>query len=553
MKPLSFAPALAASASLALLASCPPLAAQAAESAAPAATNPKTDSEAVPHFDIWEYRVFGNTVLDPNTVQKTVYPYLGPGRSLDDVEKARQKLEEVYHQAGYQTVLVNVPEQDVENGLVKLDVTEGKVERLKVSGSRYYSLGHIREGVPSLAAGQVPHMPSVQKQLSELANQSADRQITPVLRTGERPGTFDAELKVKDELPIHGSLEMNGRNTAGTTYSRLLATLRYDNLWQLNHSASLQYLVAPESQDVEVWSGTYALPLFDSSTRLAFYGVGVSSSSVVAASGDLGVLGAGEIFGVRLSKTLEPIDGYFHSLTAGVDYKHYTQPVNPNATKVQVPLPPITYLPFTVGYSGGLRREDSLTNFNMEGHFAIEGLVTDPTQFEQRRYHAQPNFFYFTGGFRHQHKLPWDLGVVLRAAGQVADGPLINYEQFSAGGAYSVRGYHETQELADNGVSGSLELYSPRLVPDDWENTKDFRLLAFVDGAELWLLDNVTPTTPSHSSLASTGLGLRMEFWKRVIGELDWAYPLVRSTTTGATGSVAPGNQRIHFRLAYEF
>lgn len=545
MKPLPSA--LAPSACAALLAAWASLAAQVATAAA----DPPT-TEAAPRFDIWEYRVFGNTVLDANVVQKAVYPFLGPGRSIDDVEKARQSLEETYHQAGYQTVFVNVPEQDVENGLIKLEVTEGKVDRLKISGSRYYSLGHIRQAVPALAEGKVPHMPSVEQQLTELSNEASDRQITPVLRTGEKPGTLEAELKVKDQLPVHGSVEMNGRNTVGTNYSRLLATLRYDNLWQLNHSASLQYLVAPETEDVEVWSGTYSLPLFDSSTHLAFYGVGISSSSAVAASGGLGVLGAGEIFGARLNKTLAPIDGYFHSFSLGVDYKHFTQPINPKGDILQVVQPPITYLPFTLGYSGSLKRDDSLTNFNLEGHFAIQGIVSDPKQFEARRAKANADYFYATAGFKHQHKLPWDMGLVLRASGQVANGPLINYEQFSAGGAYSVRGYHETQELADNGISGSFELYSPRLLPEEWEVVKDFRLLAFTDGAALWLLDNVTPTVPSHSSLASAGMGLRMEFWQRVIGELDWAYPFIRSTTTGV-GSVGPGNQRIHFRLAYEF
>lgn len=512
---------------------------------AQAAPTAKPGGEQPVIFDIWEYQILGNSVLPAATIEKTVYPYLGPHRTGEDVEKASKALEELYHQQGYSTtVSVIVPVQDVKDGVVKLEVVEGKVDRLKVTGSRYFSLSQIKEKVPALAEGQVPHTPSLENQLAALSAESMDRQVTPILRAGDRPGTTEAELKVKDELPLHGSLEMNGRNTVGTTYSRLLATLRYDNLWQLHHSASLQYLVAPEAQDVEVWSGTYALPLFDTGTRLAFYGVGVSSSSAVAAAGALGVLGTGEIFGLRLNKPLQPFDGFYHSVSLGVDYKHFTQGIILDTNRTDNS--PITYMPFTVGYSGGLRREDSLTSFDLQGHFSIRGLVNNQQEFEDRRFLAQSNYFYFNADIKHLHKLPGGFGLALRIAGQVADSPLISNEQFSAGGAYSVRGYHETQELADEALMGSLELHSPRLFPQDWEFTKDLRLLAFIDGAKLWNMEAL-PGTPSQASLAGTGLGLRMEFWRRVLGELDWGYPLIRA------GNVGPGNQRIHFRLAYEF
>lgn len=500
---------------------------------------------ATPTFDIWEYRVEGNTRLDRTTIEKTVYAYLGPARNLDDVEKARQSLEKAYHDTGYQTVLVDIPEQDVVGGVVKIKVTEGSVERLRITGSRYFSLGRIRESVPELAEGNVPHKPTLDAQLTKLSQSSQDRTITPVFRAGSQPGTLEAELKVKDQLPVHGSVEMNGRDTVGTTYSRLLAMVRYDNLWQLNHSASLQYLVAPESQDVQVWTGTYAMPVFDTGASLAFYGVGIDSKSAVAAAGALGVLGAGNVFGLRVNKPLDPFGNYLHSVTLGWDYKHFTQAIllnngGPGDNS------PITYNPFMFGYSGGLRLEDSLTTFGLEGHFSIRGLGNDQTEFENRRYLAQSNYFYLSGEMRHQHRLPLDLGLLLRSNWQVADGPLISNEQFSSGGMYSVRGYHETQELADSGVIGSVEFSSPRLAPDGWEQVKDLRAAAFLDGGQLWTL-NALPGTKNRLSMAGTGLGFRMEMWRLLVGELYWAYPLMRA------GNVGPGNQRIHFRLAYEF
>jgi len=102
---------------------------------------------------IQEYRVKGAKQLGSEEIGEVVYPYLGPGRSADDVEGARAALEKAYQDKGYQTVSVEIPKQDVRGGVVFLQVNENTVGRLRVKGSRYFSLEQIRNGVPSLAEG----------------------------------------------------------------------------------------------------------------------------------------------------------------------------------------------------------------------------------------------------------------------------------------------------------------------------------------------------------------------------------------------------------------
>ena len=277
-------------------------------------------------FDLFELRVKGNSLVDKKQLERTIYPFLGPKKSLDNVELARAALEELYRAQGYQTVSVDIPEQDVKNGIVYLQVVEGKVSRLRVKDSRYFSLGKIKAGVPELAEGNVPNFPKMQKQLAELSGQSPDRKIQPVLRAGETPGTLEVDLKVKDELPLHGKVELNGRNTSSTSLLRLVSSLRYDNLWQAMHSASLMYQVSPEnSSEVDVWAGTYALPLFNTDARLAFYAVSSSSSSNVAQVGGTTIIGTGSIYGARVVKPLPALVDYFHSVTLGVDYKDFKE------------------------------------------------------------------------------------------------------------------------------------------------------------------------------------------------------------------------------------
>ncbi|MBD9360612.1 ShlB/FhaC/HecB family hemolysin secretion/activation protein [Methylomonas fluvii] len=497
-----------------------------------------------PHFDVLDYQIEGNSVLDDETLERAVYAHLGPDKTVADVEQARSSLEQAYRNAGYPTVVVTIPEQDVEGGAVRLGVVEGTVETLYISGSRYYALGKIRDGLPALAEGQVPHMPKVQEQMNTLAQQSADRNVTPVFRAGSTPGKMEVELKVKDALPMHGNLELNTRNSEHTSYTRLLGSLRYDNLWQKFHSVSMQYQVSPEiSDEVQVWSGTYVLPTGWSDTRLALYGIGISSNTQLGVSvGGLSVVGAGSIYGARLVKPLPgSSENILHSLSFGFDYKSFDQQVASLTENA-----PISYASFMTGYDGSLRSDSSVTALSLAAHFSIRGLGNDAKQFASKRLDAEPNFLYLTGDLKHQQRLPLDFRLLARAGGQASMSALISNEQFSAGGPLSVRGYHQTQLLGDHGVNLSLELQTPHLAPAAWDDSQNLRLLTFFDWANIWT-DNPIAPTPATQHLASTGIGLRTLWFRHLLAELDWSYPFYRQ------GTIDPGQQRVDFRVVYEF
>lgn len=96
-------------------------------------------------FDVFEYRIQGATLLPVTVVEQAVYPYLGEKKSLQEVEQARDALERAYHESGYLTVLVSIPQQKVDDGVVRLTVTEAPVKRLRVVDSRYFSPADIKE------------------------------------------------------------------------------------------------------------------------------------------------------------------------------------------------------------------------------------------------------------------------------------------------------------------------------------------------------------------------------------------------------------------------
>ena len=518
-------------------------AAATAATAGPKPVESAAAEQAAPRFDVLEYRVEGNTSLPAVDIERAVYPHLGPEKTVEDVEKARQSLERAYQKAGYLTVLVDIPEQKVESGVVRLRVTEGKVARLRVTGSRYYSAGYIRKSVPELQEGSVPNFPQVQEQLGQLAR-TPDRKVTPVLRPGETPGTLDVELKVEDELPLHGSLELNNRQTPNTKPLRLSAFLRYDNLWQLGHSISLQYQTAPqETSQLQAYSGSYVLPVDQSGSVLALYAV--NSNSDVTALGSTDVIGKGTILGARYVLPFRSMANYYHSLTVGIDHKDFDETVALGADEFETP---ISYVPVIMEYRLSLTGEQRSHAGSISLNAAPRGFFgNNDEEFESKRIGANSSYVYLRGDWRSEQRLGSTWAVVGRLAGQVASEPLISNEQYAIGGADSVRGYLEAEALGDNGLVGNLELRQalPLLGAfDGW--VKSWEGLAFADAGAVRIVD-AAPGQTNHYDFYSVGLGLRASGSRYWDAALDLAVPLHDGPETNE------GDTRVLFSVAAKF
>ncbi len=510
---------------------------------APVAATAEAAAPAARSLDILEYRVEGTHVLPAAEVEAAVYPFLGPGRSSDDVEAARAALEKAYAAKGYQTVAVEIPQQQVKDGVVTLTVVEGKVGRLRVRGSRYFDIEAVKEAAPSLAEGTVPDFNAVSEDIIAL-NQIPDRKVTPSLRAGATPGTVDVDLTVEDKLPLHGSLELNNRYSADTTALRLNGMIRYDNLWQLGHSLSVSYQVAPENpKDAKVFSASYLarVPDWD---KVSFLVYGVNQDSDVNSLGSMDVAGRGQVIGGRAVITLPGAEGFFHTLSTGIDYKNFHETVALGGSSNDSP---ITYYPLTTTWSGTWQGESALTQANAGVTFHLRGLGSQPADFDNKRYKAQGDFLYFRGDLSRTQDLPENLQLFGKLQGQLSNAPLISNEQFSAGGLDTVRGYLEGEVLGDTGGLGSLELRGPSL--SQWFGeavVNEWRAYVFAEGGVLSIHQPLSEQQSSFT-LGSYGIGMRGRLLDYLNGSLDLAVPLVSQSSTRAY------DPRLTFRAWTEF
>ncbi|MDR3416945.1 MAG: POTRA domain-containing protein [Nevskia sp.] len=522
-----------------------------AAGAAPTAA-PGAAAKLANTFDIFEYRVEGNSVLKTEDIENAVYPYLGESKGIKDIEAARRDLEKAYHDHGYLTVVVNIPPQKIVDNVVVLKVVEAPVGKLTVIGSRYHSLEVIKGTVPELAEGTVPDFNQVQKELADL-NRTPDRSVTPVLRASQTPGQVDVDLQVKDQLPLHASVDLNNHYSANTSHLRLIGDVHYDNLFQAGHSVDLQYQTSPlNSGEVEVWSLSYVIPT-SGSAAWALYAV--RSNSNVAAVGALDVIGNGDIFGVRLIEPLAGGDAHFyHSISAGFDYKNFKQDVMVEGSDTGINTP-VHYLPFTVQYSANWLQAapqgspagtpGSSTGLNLGLSFAIRDLATNDQDFDNKRFGASASYMTLHPTVQRLQMLPRGWSLLAKLDGQFASGPLISNEQYTAGGSDSVRGYLESERLGDQGFRGNLELRTPGLLSGYSPRIEQSYVFAFAEAAKLQVLDAL-PGQDSHFSLASVGLGMQFKA-RGLTVHLDGAHTLSQGYVTDSNSN------RGLFEVSYGF
>ncbi len=500
-------------------------------------------AQEITSFYIREYRVEGAKRLKKLEVEEAVYPFLGPGRTPDDVEQARAALEKVYHDKGFQTVSIGVPQQDPRWGVIRFEVLENKVGRLRVNGARFFLPSRIKREAPSMAEGTTPDMNQVKKEIVGL-NRLGDRRVTPELRAGAEAGTVDIDLNVEDEMPLHGSLELNNRNSADTTGLRLNGAISYGNLFQLGHTGGLSFQVAPQdTDDALVFSGYYLARVSDTASLLF---QGSKQDSDISTLGGAAVVGRGQTLGLRALFDLPTAEKFYHSFSLGIDYKNFSEDiVTGKGKKKSIVAAPIEYYPLSANYDASLTEKNSFTEFSTSLNFHLRGLGSDESDYSNKRFNSDGSFVYLRSDLTHTHDIKGGSQLFGKIQSQLSSQPLVSGEQISGGGLGTVRGYLESQSTGDNAIFGTLEFRSPSLIGSGDKNdpkSDEWRFHAFTDAGLLGIYDAL-PGQSKRTGLASAGVGTRFKVQEHYNGSVDLGVPIV-----GQGGRSQAGDIRVTFR-----
>jgi hemolysin activation/secretion protein len=501
----------------------------------------------IPRFDIKSFRVEGNTRLDKAAIDFTLANFTGEKKDFGTIQEAMEALEAIYHERGYTTVQVTLPEQELKNGIVRLVIIEARITSVKVEGNKFFDEKNIRRSIPSLREGEIPDMDKISNSL-KVANEHPAKKISMQLKPGENEREIAADLKVVDEKAWKVSLMGDNTGNDATGVYRAGVLLQYNNLFNLDHLATLQYITSPEKVDkVTVLGFGYRMPLYalgDSIDLFASYS-DIDSGTIYAGTSDIQVSGRGVSFGARYNQNLARIGRYEHKLSYGLDYRKYRN--NETVSGTLNMDADVTVHPASLTYAGNFQFTSGQTGFNMSLIHNIPGGTDGQDEYFQRvRAGASTNYTIFRYGANFIYAFPADIQLRLLFNGQYTNDPLIPGEQFGLGGASSVRGFQEREVSDDRGNSGTIELYSPDICKLMNISKAMFRMLVFYDVGEVSRVSPL-PSEESYTAIASVGPGARLELGSNFSLATDYGYGI------NVDGTRAVRHSRWHLMAIYSF
>lgn len=535
-------------------------------------------------FDIVRFQVEGNTILEKDKVEQLVAPFVGRKRVYGDIQKALEALESAYRSQGWGTVQVYAPEQELTSGIVKLQVSEGVVGQVIVTGNKHFSEQNILATLPKLKQGVAPNLREVSENV-QLANESPAKQIDVTFGLSEDDGKVDAKIAVVDEKPEKfiftvdntGDKERTGQYRTGVAY-------RNSNLLGGDETLTLGYTTSPDlpgGVKMDVYSLGLRVPFYELGDSLdviwGYNNVNMPANVVTPGGGPLAMNGKGDVLALRWNHIYPREGEYTSRLVLGYDQKNTLNACrNAGAPLIGVGCVTLLTTPVSATYSGQWQMPNVAMEFNAG---AAYNLALYGSQ-DQWRYNyasngraTERNFLIYKAGGSYFRSLPGDWQVHGGVVAQYSDEPLPSGEQLGLVGSTAVRGFSERALSSDSGVVVNLEAYTPDLAPlvAAWGLTipGNLRLVAFHDFAYGWSRpkDNqawITETGASSGTaitalnervtVSSIGLGLRYGLGKDVSAKFDWARILESSPANRSTPNAPIDDQwRVHFSLSAGF
>ena len=85
----------------------------------------------IPRFEIRNFQVEGNTLIAADEIEALLAPFTGKEKDFGTLQEAHEALEKAYRSRGFYMVVVTLPEQEIEKGVIHLKVVEKRIGKIK--------------------------------------------------------------------------------------------------------------------------------------------------------------------------------------------------------------------------------------------------------------------------------------------------------------------------------------------------------------------------------------------------------------------------------------
>ncbi|AFY46632.1 hemolysin activation/secretion protein [Nostoc sp. PCC 7524] len=475
--------------------------------------------EDVPQtITVQQFEVVGSTVFSPEELAKVTAEFTNRPITLAELFQARSKITELYVSKGYITSGAYIPPQTIQSGVIKIQVVEGKLEDIQISGTRKLNSNYVRSRL-AIATSPPLNRDKLLEALQLLQLDPLIQNLSAELSAGARPGTSVLQVQVREANSFSSQLALdNGRSPSVGSFRRRIQA-REGNVLGLGDGLSLAYTNTDGSNTFDT---SYTLPLNPRNGTLSF-NFGTSSSNVIEEPFNiLDIQSSSRYYELTLRQPLmqTPTQEFALGLTASRRESEATY-----IERERLPFPSLGADDEGRTRISALRFFQEWTTRNSRQVIAVRSQFNlGIGAFNATINNDLPDsrFLSWQGQAQWARLLAPETLLIVRGNTQIASRSLLPLEQFGIGGLDSVRGYRQDFLLADNGALASAEVQIPVLRLSQSRGV--LQVIPFVDFGMVW---NNSRTNPDPNTLASVGLGLRWSQGDRLTARLDWGIPLV--------------------------
>lgn len=491
----------------------------------PSTTSPEVSPGQVPKtIVVREFEVVGSTVFSSKEFAQITLAFTNRPISFAELFQVRFAVTQLYVDRGYITSGAYIPPQTLQGGIVKIQVIEGGLESIKITGTKRLNPNYVRSRL-AIATERPLNQNRLLEALQLLQLNPLIKNLSAELSAGARPGTSLLEVRITEAQSFSAQIVLdNGRVPSVGSFRRRLQ-LNEGNLLGQGDGLSLAYTNTTGSNALDA---SYSLP-FNPRNGTFSLNYGTTWSHIIEEPFDILNINANSRYyelTLRQPVIQTPTREFSLGLTAsrreseisfleGVD--------SPNSPAVPFPSP---------GAEDGRTKISALRFFQEWTQRSIREVIAARSQFNlgigafDATVNGSPpdsRFFAWQGQAQWVRLLAQDTLLLVRANLQLADRALLPLEQFSLGGLESLRGYRQDLLLTDNGAFASAEVRLPILRVSQLDGV--LQVAPFLDLGTAW--NSSGRGNPNPNTLASIGLGLRWQQGDRLTVRLDWGIPLV--------------------------
>lgn len=452
---------------------------------------------------IKQFTFKGNTLYTEEQLRAVIADLEGQDLTLAQIYQAADRISNFFKKEGYSLTTATVPAQRMLEGVLLLEVVEGRIAKLSFIDNRRYSDKFLARQMRPLVPGAIVRFDHLEQELL-LLNELPGLVARSVMLPGDDYGTTNIELRTEEKLfGLFMSLDNQGREVVGKWRAGI--DLIINNPSTRGDVIGLGYTHA-QSGLLKQGRISYDFPLWHNGTRLnlnysrAEYDVGREFAQ-------LGISGVSETARVQL------VYPQRRTRLTSVNWVAAGVRIRGSSDMDDIPLSDDTihFAEFGVNLSHRFADGSSTAlSLLLATNFRSSDDGSDSK--------ALPPRLELRGHYEYPFARAWSLFV--RGEAVWASDLMPDSNKYGIGGPATVRGYVGSQVRGDQGAAGTLELrrllqFSKVLM----------QARSFVD-AGVVNRKSVAGVAEDSESITSAGVGLTAYIAGRYALDGSWAVPL---------------------------